>query len=497
MSQSYQSGDRESAGTLWPVRLGVGHVAHIVVLGGGVAGLSTAMLLASDSHQVTVLERDAATPPPDPDGAWTEWERRGVNQFRMLHFFLPRFRQLVEQELPTVAAALERAGALRFNFIKGIPAEMTGGFRSGDDDFEVLTGRRPVVESAIAGAAAQQPGATVRRGVAVAGLVTGPQASPGIPQVVGVRDEAGVELSADLVVDASGRRSALPRWLEAIGARPCEEQLEDSGFVYYGRHFRSSDGSVPPIMGPLLSHFESVSILTLPADNGTWGVGIISVAGDAEVRGLRSVERWDSAIKAFPLIAHWADGEPLEDEVAVMAKIEDRRRRFVIDGRPIATGVVAVADAWACTNPSLGRGATMGLMHAIELRNLLRRHSTDDPVGFALAWAAATEASVEPWYRDTLHFDRHRLAQAGAQARGQPYEPGDQAWEMVQGLQYAAMRDPDALRGFLSVVGLLATEDEVFGRPGMTDKVLSVGAGWRDGPVFGPDRAELVKLINE
>jgi hypothetical protein len=46
-------------------------------------------------------------------------------------------------------------------------------------------------------------------------------------------------------------------------------------------------------------------------------------------------------------------------------------------------------------------------------------------------------------------------------------------------------------------VGLLATKDEVFGWPGMTDKVLSVGAGWRDGPVFGPDRAELVKLIND
>jgi 2-polyprenyl-6-methoxyphenol hydroxylase-like FAD-dependent oxidoreductase len=455
------------------------------------------MLLASDGHQVTLLERDAAPPPADPDGAWAGWERRGVNQFRMLHFFLPRFRQLVDRELPTVAAALDRAGALRFNVIEGIPAEMTGRHRTGDDDFEVLTGRRPVVESAIAGAAAQQRGLTVRRGVAVAGLVTGRQTAPGVPHVVGVRNEEGVELRADLVVDASGRRSALPRWLDAIGARPCEEQLEDSGFVYYGRHFRSSDGSTPPIMAPLLSHFESVSILTLPADNGTWGVGIVAVAGDAEVRGLRSVERWNSAIKAFPLIAHWAEGEPLEDEVAVMAKIEDRLRAFVIDGRPIATGVVAVADAWACTNPSLGRGATMGLMHAIELRDLLRRHSTEDPMGFSLGWAAATAASVEPWYRDTLHFDRHRLAQAAAQARHEPYEPGDQAWEMIQGLQYASGMDPDALRGFLSVVGLLATKDEVFGWPGMTDKVLSVGAGWREGPVFGPDRAELVKLIND
>ena len=47
-----------------------------------------------------------------------------------------------------------------------------------------------------------------------------------------------------------------------------------------------------------------------------------------------------------------------------MAKIEDRYHRFVVDGEPVATGVVAVGDAWACTNPSLGRGATLALVHA-------------------------------------------------------------------------------------------------------------------------------------
>jgi flavin-dependent dehydrogenase len=337
---------------------------------------------------------------------------------------------------------------------------------------------------------------TVRRGAAVAGLITGAEAKPGIPHIVGVRDEDGVELTADLVIDASGRRSALPRWLDAIGAQPAVEELEDSGFVYYGRHFRSADGSLPPIMAPLLSHYESISVLTLPADNGTWGVGFTAVAGDTEVRGLRSVERWNATLAAFPMVAHWADGEPLDDEVAMMAKIEDRRRGFVIDGVPVATGVVAVADAWACTNPSLGRGATLGVMHAVELRDLLRRQSLDDPIGLALDWAATTEASVEPWYRDTLHFDRHRLSEASAQARGETYDPGDPDWDTTQALQYAAGSDPEVLRGLLSIMGLLARTAEVLARPGMADKIYSLGAGWRDAPALGPDRAQLVKLIN-
>ena len=38
-------------------------MATIVILGAGPAGLSTAMLLTRDGHEVTVLERDPA--PPD------------------------------------------------------------------------------------------------------------------------------------------------------------------------------------------------------------------------------------------------------------------------------------------------------------------------------------------------------------------------------------------------------------------------------------------------
>jgi glycine/D-amino acid oxidase-like deaminating enzyme len=67
----------------------------IVVVGGGVIGLCTGMLLAQDGNEVTLVERDPA-PPPSPEEAWSKWNRTGVNQFRMLHYFQPRFREIVE-----------------------------------------------------------------------------------------------------------------------------------------------------------------------------------------------------------------------------------------------------------------------------------------------------------------------------------------------------------------------------------------------------------------
>ena len=129
--------------------------------------------------------------------------------------------------------------------------------------------------------------------------------------------------------------------------------------------------------GRLLQEYGTVSVLTLPADNGTWGIGIIASAKDKAMRALKDVDGWTNVIRSMPLCAHWLDGEPLDDRVAVMAKIEDRHRSFVLDGHPVATGVVALADSWACTNPSVGRGISIGTMHAVGLRDLVHDMPAD------------------------------------------------------------------------------------------------------------------------
>jgi hypothetical protein len=139
-----------------------------------------------------------------------------------------------------------------------------------------------------------------------------------------------------------------------------------------------------------------------------------------------------------------------------MAKIEDRHRTFVVDDRPVVTGLAPIADSWACTNPSVGRGASIGLMHAVALRDLIRDQGLDDQLAFASGWHDATQETVEPFYRDTLDLDRHRLGEIEAQIQGVPYETDDPGWAIGQALQAAAGSDPEVLRGFLDIVSLLA-----------------------------------------
>ena len=110
-------------------------MADVIVVGGGVAGLCGACSWHATGTEVRLLERDPEPPPASRRGVG-RWERRGVNQFSMLHFFLPRFRELIEAELPDLVAALEADGALRINSGAGIPDEVTGGARPGDERFD-------------------------------------------------------------------------------------------------------------------------------------------------------------------------------------------------------------------------------------------------------------------------------------------------------------------------------------------------------------------------
>jgi 2-polyprenyl-6-methoxyphenol hydroxylase-like FAD-dependent oxidoreductase len=472
-------------------------MGQIVVVGAGVVALGTAMLLAGDGHRVIVLERDPEGPPSDPVEAWERWQRPGLNQFRMAHAFLGGFWAIVDAELPRVSKALQDAGGLRLNFIRDVlPAQMSGGWRDGDERYEWLTGRRALVEAVLAAAAETTPGVEVRRGVAVAGLTSGASAQTGVPQVTGVRTKDGESIPADLVVDMSGRRSALPGWLQDIGARQPSEELEDSGFLYFGRHFRSADGSVPPMIGPAQIHWGTISSLTLPADNGTWSVVVVTSSKDTALRSLREADRWEAVVRGLPLVAHWLDGTPINDGVQVMARLEDRYRGFVVDGNPVATGVVAVADSWACSNPANGRGASIGMLHALTLRNQLRVVDVDDPAAFTEVFHTATTETVEPWYRATLTSDRHRLGEIEAGMRGVSYDSPDAAYQLEKALDAVGSQDPDCLRANFDIRFVLRTPEEVFARPGLRDKVLQLGSGWRDERPFGPNREQLLALVS-
>lgn len=439
-------------------------------------GLLTGMLLANDGHRVTVLERDPTPPPEDPRDAWANWERASIRQFRMGHFFLPRYRAELAAHLPSVLAALRDAGALSANPIADMPEGFSGGWRDGDERFEALTGRRPLVEAVVGRCAAATHGLDVRRGVVVSRLLTGPESAldaGGPVHVTGVATEDGEAIEADLVVDATGRNSGLPRLLTAAGATAPVDEADDSGFVYYGRTYTSADGGVPPNLGGGLQAYGSISTLTLAADNGTWQIAFVASGKDAAMRKVRHEATFNEVWRQFPLVAHWLDGEPISD-IEMMANLEDRIRHFVVDGVPVATGVAAVGDSWACTNPSVGRGASIALLHAVALRDQLRDAplSTNEPVAWSLAWDQRTTDTVEPFYRETVAADRHRLGQIEAEIEGRSYVCDDPVFAFSEALPVAAFRDPDLMRAWLDGFMLHRTVADI-----MTDEALVARAG--------------------
>jgi 2-polyprenyl-6-methoxyphenol hydroxylase-like FAD-dependent oxidoreductase len=441
-------------------------MTSLIVLGAGLNGLATALLLARDGHRVTVLERDPAVPQAGTE--WETWERPGVSQFRYAHVMLPRWYAQMRTELPDVLTALAAAGGTRVNLTEMLPPAARGARRADDDRFDTLTARRPVLESAFAACAA---GLDVRRGVTVTGLEL--DGNPG-GRVTGVRTRDGEVLRADLVVDCGGRRSPLPSWL------PVTEEREDAGFVYFGRHFR---GRRPDAAGPLLQHYESVSILTLPADNDTWAVAFIASSRDHALRDLRDPARWSAALDCYPAAAPWRDGDALTG-VDVLAGLEDRRRSYA------ATGVVAVGDAAYCTNPSLGRGASIGLLHARLLRDVLR-----EPGDIERRFAEHSAATVEPLYGATLWFDRHRIAEIDADVAGVPYQSDDLRWTVARATYTAALTDPDAARVQLALASLLGTPAEILSDRAQVGRILALAEGAPRYALPGATRDKLLAAV--
>jgi 2-polyprenyl-6-methoxyphenol hydroxylase-like FAD-dependent oxidoreductase len=232
------------------------------------------------------------------------------------------------------------------------------------------------------------------------------------------------------------------------------------------------------------------SILTLDGDNDTWSVTLYTSSNNKAMRALRDAATFHRLVAACPMQAHWLDGQPITP-VLPMAGILDRYRRFVVDEQPVITGFVAVGDAWACTNPSAGRGLSVGLLHAQLLRNVARRH-INDPGALALAYDAETERQVTPFYRNQITADRARIAEMNALSEGTtPPAPNPS----VAGLIKAACHDADVFRAMLETVLCVALPQDVMARPYVAAKMAEFERHALP-PDRGIDRDQLMNLLD-
>jgi hypothetical protein len=199
-------------------------------------------------------------------------------------------------------------------------------------------------------------------------------------------------------------------------------------------------------------------------------------------------------VRACPLHSHWLEGRPISG-MEIMAGVLDRRRRLSHEGRPVANGIVVVADSWACTNPSLARGLALGLDHAARLRDVVREH-LDQPRDLTSAWDDVTESEFTPWYAATIATDRARLAEIIRSQRGEPQpEPPDDTADLRSRLPLAATRDATAFRALMEMVGCLALPTDVFARPEVVEAIQSCTAPRETTPAHGPTREELLMLV--
>jgi 2-polyprenyl-6-methoxyphenol hydroxylase-like FAD-dependent oxidoreductase len=463
----------------------------VVVIGGGVAGLGTALALSrSGGHHVTVVERDDAPLPETADEAFSQWKRRGAPQTHHSHAFLARLRNLLRDRAPDVLEALLAEGATELRFTERMPPTIDDPSpQLGDDDLVALACRRTTFEWVLRRSVCQEPRVEFLHGTAVAGLeATG-------THVTGVRLQDGRVLTADLVIDASGRRSRLASMLAEIGAGPVEEEVEDTGIVYYSRFYRLRDGADrPPEDLQWGGDLGYLKVATFPADNRTFSITYGVPTGDHELRALSKLPAFEVAAHAIPLAAPWIEperSEPLTG-VEVMAGLLNRRRLFVQDGEPIATGLVAVGDSSVCTNPLYGRGCSLAMVHAFALADLLGAH-TDDARELALAFDAWTRRELDPWYQAAVTQDQLAKKAAAGEAGDDPMQS-----IMRDGLLPATRFDAVVLRAFVRTFNLLDPPNRMMENPDVIGRILNVWNDRENRPEpepLGPDRDEMLSIL--
>ncbi|MEV7386750.1 FAD-dependent monooxygenase [Streptomyces sp. NPDC091215] len=467
---------------------------HTVVLGSGPTGLVTALLLAAEGIRVTVLDGDPLPPPGGADAIWDDWHRPGVHQFRQTHGLLPGGLYLLNQELPGLVEELRATGSPH-NMIGGTWAGSAGSPRQpGDERYDTVAVRRPVLEALLLAEAERTPGITVRRGVRVTGLLTGDAQVAGSPHITGVVTEDGGRVAAGLLVDAGGRNSPAGRLLGQVGAAPREDRAE-TGFRYYTRFFRAPDGAAaPPQPAWPLCHHDSVSVLSLPGDSGVWSVTLVTSGRDQELRALADPDAWQRALRLYPLFSPLGEAQPLTG-VTAMGGTESRRRRMVVDGVPVATGIVSLGDAWATANPQFGTGMSLAVRHTVILRDALRLVGLDDPAELALRVDAGTEEFLTPVWEGLAHWDRHRLAEIDAEIRGEAYRTTDEAWNLQVAVETARWQDPAVLRALADVACLLASPEEALVKSGLGGRAVTLAAGQPRYAEPGPARPELLTAV--
>jgi 2-polyprenyl-6-methoxyphenol hydroxylase-like FAD-dependent oxidoreductase len=452
------------------MRGGENDVTPVVVVGGSVAGLATALALGRQGHPVTVVERDPLAEFADAEAAFAA-ERRGAPQAHQTHGFLARLTVTLRRDFPDIWQALLDAGAESMTLTRGL-----GPPEEGDDDLNVLIVRRTTFEWALREAVRREPSVQYRSGTEVSGLVGRP-ATPdgGLPHVNGVLLADGAALHGDVVV-CTGRRGPLVPWLAGLGAAITEE-VADTHIVYLTRWYRLPQGTPTEVDARLGGNFGYLKYLAVPCDGATFSVTLAVRSSDDELRKrLSDADAFDRACRLLPGPDRFMGLGPLEPlgPVRPMGGLINRLRHFTDDvGHPLVTGLHVVGDAHTCTNPMYGRGCALAFVQATLLAQSYAAHG-GDAAARATAYEALSAREVEPWFRTSVLMD------SIGDNDGLPKEPDPAARRfgaLMADVMLGNAVDPVVARGVLRMINTLVRPDELMADADFVGRVASYFAG--------------------
>ncbi|HEV2445883.1 MAG TPA: hypothetical protein VGS58_08180, partial [Candidatus Sulfopaludibacter sp.] len=420
----------------------------VVIAGGSAGGMFDALVLARAGHEVLLVERESLEPAPDVESAAAAAFRTGAPQIMQPHIIMAKCRELLSEHLPDVHDALLEAGvAVAPLWTQMAPSLADQAPRPGDERLTLLMTRRSTFDWVLRRMVASERGVSVQSGARVTGLL----ALPGRPpHVTGVRMHDGGTIAADLVVDATGGRTAIDTWLREIGAKPTSLQRAECGIAYFSRHYRFRPGASAPGLPTTrtVAALNEFNAGIWGADNGKMQMAVAPLAMDHRFKPARDPEVFTAVLRTVPTYAAWLDAlEPITD-VFAMGGLQNTLRRLVVDGVPVATGFHALGDSVCTTNPTLGRGLSFALWEALTLRDILRECG-EDWTAQTLAMDAFVGEEIAPFYDEQAVVDGARMAMLRHNIFGAPMPDGALAREdrVTYGeVRIAAQFDPIAFR---------------------------------------------------